>query len=888
MSLLLFLFTFIVLFNSSQSMNLLHEISIQEELPIGSTVTSLTDKIPNLDQSIEYDLVTPLSNDLDLFLIDHKQHALITKHRLDYEYLCLKKKFCTISVSIAVSNENTIDVYILPIRIVNINDNLIKFHVNRTVIEIDENDENWSKRSYLLPKAYDDDGDFITYSIYLQNWNKPDGLFDFDERNLLLKPLKKFDREEQNIYLLRLIAHNQNDASTDIIILIKDFNDNAPQCNQNQTIFLISNLSSLSLFSLNVTDLDEGDNGKLEYSLMNPLPGFHIDRYDGQIKFNPEKWIRSNESILIINITDHGKPLQLSTRCLIEIQFTSIYQIDFQSNISLINQTNISIDMKNLHHSLGQFRIYDKNERKLCSNCLIHLNSNLKDIFQLNNSTYELYFNVQSIFLMKILTNYSNKKENLLFNIEIQITNPLNPSIISMKSYSFQISFNKIHLLIHSNNYFLKISQNLLLYEKISIFNRYHHCLNNQSNNLILFDSTQTFQLDENFNLILTKYLNIQQRNFYQLILQQKPNNSTKDTKFCSIQINLYIFDPYISQSFYILTSKNMSQFSLPLLPSSHVRYISSVPNLISIDPFNASIIVRSSALYSSYYYDFQIEAMDSHTPSLSRSISIRIFFGINKHPPYLLINSTRQSIEVQSSKFLYQIKAYDPDIVFNEQSNVLVPSIEYEIEPSINIEIERFSGRIFLKNFNTTKINFTLIMTDFGQPNRLVTKQILIFDIQSTKTLSISFLLMIISTLIVIILLSIVLICMNCCCKKHKKSLITQEKTTWKNISPTAPNTSLIDNEYLTSSLPRVSSREQRIYPTHTKTDSYQQRRMFPHLSLDKINLPYPSEQLSSNDDSQQRLSMTDINKYLERFERIYNDSSSQQYLHQPIGSVV
>jgi hypothetical protein len=37
-----------------------------------------------------------------------------------------------------------------------------------------------------------------------------------------------------------------------------------------------------------------------------------------------------------------------------------------------------------------------------------------------------------------------------------------------------------------------------------------------------------------------------------------------------------------------------------------------------------------------------------------------------------------------------------------------------------------------------------------------------------------------------------------------------------------------------------------------------------------------------------EQRLSMADINKYLERFEKIYHDSSSQQYLHQPIGSVV
>ncbi len=90
------------------------------------------------------------------------------------------------------------------------------------------------------------------------------------------------------------------------------------------------------------------------------------------------------------------------------------------------------------------------------------------------------------------------------------------------------------------------------------------------------------------------------------------------------------------------------------------------------------------------------------------------------------------------------------------------------------------------------------------------------------------------------------------------------------------------------TTSLPRTSSREQRIYPTLSYIDSQHQRRVLSHLSLDKINLQYTSEKISIKQGYEQRLSMTDINRYLERFEKIYNDSSSQQYLHQPIGSVV
>lgn len=231
------------------------------------------------------------------------------------------------------------------------------------------------------------------------------------------------------------------------------------------------------------------------------------------------------------------------------------------------------------------------------------------------------------------------------------------------------------------------------------------------------------------------------------------------------------------------------------------MKYISSVPDSISINPYNGSIIIRSSLLYSSYYYDFQIEAIDSRIPSLSSSVPVRIFFGQNKHYPRLSINSTRQLIEILSSKFLFQIKAYDPDILLNDQTNLFPPAIEYEIETWMNnIEIERYTGRIFLKNLNTTKINFTLIMTDFGQPNRLTTRQSLVFDIKSNGNISMSFVILSLLILLMIILLCILLLIINCCCccTTPKKSLKPHEKTSWKNISPTTPDTRLIDNEYV------------------------------------------------------------------------------------------
>ncbi|CAF5135234.1 unnamed protein product, partial [Rotaria magnacalcarata] len=176
--------------------------------------------------------------------------------------------------------------------------------------------------------------------------------------------------------------------------------------------------------------------------------------------------------------------------------------------------------------------IYDKQYNNSCHDCLIHINTSVNDIFSFNYLTYELYLNLNSVILMKILTNYFHNKENVSLNVQIDVINLKYPSIRSTKMYLFIINFNKLNLLMFSNTYFLKVHDNILLNERISIFNRHHRCLNNQSNELILNDPTDTFDIGKNFNLILKKHLNAQQQRSYDLTLQQKQKNSTDDVSF--------------------------------------------------------------------------------------------------------------------------------------------------------------------------------------------------------------------------------------------------------------------------------------------------------------------------------------------------------------------
>ncbi|UJR09664.1 hypothetical protein I4U23_013898 [Adineta vaga] len=298
---------------------------------------------------------------------------------------------------------------------------------------------------------------------------------------------------------------------------------------------------------------------------------------------------------------------------------------------------------------------------------------------------------------------------------------------------------------------------------------------------------------------------------------------------------------------------------------------------------------IVSPSLFSSYYYDFHIQAINSQTPSLSCAIPIRIFFGINYQSPRLLGNLTTQTIDDVVSDFVYQIKAYDPDLSSDGQTQLFPPSIEYELDSTEFLEIERYTGRIFRKNFKQKHFNFTVILTDFGQPKRLTTRERIIFYIKSNNSMygqevpmfiSTTFILISTGIVLMIILLIMIILLLNYC---HRRTTTTKKSLV--NISPTTPDSRLIDNEYITTttSLPRVINREQRIYPTITNNN---ERKL-----LEQIHLPppplYTAEKVFIKPDYENNLSMNDINKYLERFEKIYNNST-EHHCQEPVGSVV
>jgi hypothetical protein len=521
----------------AQTIKQLNEIVIDEELPLGSIVTFLTDKIPHLDQSLEYDLVTPVSNDLDLFTIDHTRHALIVSKRLDYEQLCLQgpQHRCQLSISIAVSNRDTINVYTLPIQLKNIDDHPMLFPINRTVIEIEENDDNWPNQVYALPRAFDADMDTISYSIYLQNWHQPDELFHFDSSKHQLKPMKSFDREQQQVYVLRFVAHNahQHDISMDVIVVIQDRNDHAPVCERTRDIFVIDHREKQSTYILNVTDLDQGDNSKLEYILMESMAGFELDRFNGHIRFDAATWSRTNRSKLIVNITDHGQPTRLSCQCIVELEFQSLFNIDFHGYSKQYNKSHRIIPIEDIHRPLGQWRAYDEQMKQLCLQCSFDLTLSLPELVDYNSNTSEIYLNVQSMVIQRILTSSITEHEYLPLTIDVHVWQTNNPSLQTRVNRTFVLRFHKATIIEHSQMIFMNINDDWPLHTDIAIDRTAHSCLRMPLIHCRLIDTTRTFTFDDNqTNIILRKQLNIHRQQYYELTWQyqhevNRMNNGT-------------------------------------------------------------------------------------------------------------------------------------------------------------------------------------------------------------------------------------------------------------------------------------------------------------------------------------------------------------------------
>lgn len=166
---------------------------------------------------------------------------------------------------------------------------------------------------------------------------------------------RALDFETLNEYKLNIIASDEaHQAETVLTVRVTDVNDNPPRFTQiayeanlplgkyiytfcfermiNCFVCATDNANIHDVITVNATDADSGDNGRIKYSLPSATAGFFIG-FDGILKANTTNFQNIKSSYVTINVEDFGSPsLKSSTVARVSINGASHGEVNTIAN----------------------------------------------------------------------------------------------------------------------------------------------------------------------------------------------------------------------------------------------------------------------------------------------------------------------------------------------------------------------------------------------------------------------------------------------------------------------------------------------------------------------------------------------------------------------------
>ncbi|XP_076594792.1 protocadherin alpha-8-like isoform X15 [Chaetodon auriga] len=326
--------------------------SVSEEVDKGTVVGNLAKDLNINTQQLQergFRIVSAYSK--KYFEANLRTGALFVNERIDREELCPKLPKCSLNIEGLLSNPTNI--YRIEVIIVDINDNAPSFLEQTHVFNISESSSSGER--YPLPIAQDaDTGSNSVKSFKLS----PNEHFSIDvssggdgaSAELVLQ--KALDREKQPIVKLTLTAVDggkpARSGTMQILVNVIDVNDNTPSFSKSLYKVRVSENVPVSttILKLNATDLDEGPNSDIRYSLMkrgnvNSAEKFLIVPESGEIivKANLD-YEESNAYELRVQATDQGaSPRSGYSKVLIEV-------LDVNDNAPEISITSLMSPVK--------------------------------------------------------------------------------------------------------------------------------------------------------------------------------------------------------------------------------------------------------------------------------------------------------------------------------------------------------------------------------------------------------------------------------------------------------------------------------------------------------------------------------------------------------------
>ncbi|XP_062282154.1 protocadherin alpha-2-like [Scomber scombrus] len=269
--------------------------SISEEVNKGAVVGNIAkDLILNVQQLETRELRIVSSNRKKYFDVNLRTGNLFVDDRIDREELCPNTAQCHLRIQAVLSNP--MNVHRIEINVLDINDNSPEFIEHFHWLNISESLSVGER--FLLPIAVDADVGSNTVKTYKLSQNDH---FSLDVQSggehgvsaeLVLQ--KALDREKQSVITLLLTVVDggkpARSGTLQIRVNVLDANDNTPTFSKSLYKVRVHENSSHGavIIKLNATDLDEGMNSKVLYSLnkrgnIDPSNIFDLNSENGEI-----------------------------------------------------------------------------------------------------------------------------------------------------------------------------------------------------------------------------------------------------------------------------------------------------------------------------------------------------------------------------------------------------------------------------------------------------------------------------------------------------------------------------------------------------------------------------------------------------------------------------
>lgn len=267
--------------------------------------------------------------------VDLETGALYVNEKIDREELCKQTIPCLLHLEVFL--ENPLELFRVEIEVLDINDNPPNFPETDITVEITESAIPGTR--FPVENAFDPDvgtNALSTYDITSNNYFYLDMQTQGDGNKFAELVLERpLDREQQAVHKYVLTAVDggvpQKTGTALLVIRVLDSNDNAPVFDQSvYTVSLKENSPVGTLvIQLNATDMDEGQNGEIVYSLSSHNPPrirdlFNIDSRTGRIEVTGEvDYEESNTHQIYVQAKDLG-PNAVPAHCKVLVKLIDV------------------------------------------------------------------------------------------------------------------------------------------------------------------------------------------------------------------------------------------------------------------------------------------------------------------------------------------------------------------------------------------------------------------------------------------------------------------------------------------------------------------------------------------------------------------------------------